>query len=126
MSVIYLEEWLKKRAETSILKSQSKPNIAPANHGQIPIDQAFLSNATEEILDILAMHMVLDIANRTPFTCKSKFARQNAEWIAVCASEGFLTTKVSAEKWGNRWRTTNNGKQLLEELQDDITEFLNE
>ncbi len=72
------------------------------------------------------MHMVLDIANRTPFTCKSKFARQHAEWIAVCASEGFLTTKVSSEKWGNRWRTTNNGKQLLEELQHDIKDFLDE
>jgi len=82
-----------------------------------------LEEWTQEVSDILHLFMVLDTTKRKPFTVKSAFARTNAAWVAFCASEAFLTTRIGAETWGNKWLITAAGEQLLKELEDDLSEY---
>ncbi|OAM52909.1 hypothetical protein A7981_05590 [Methylovorus sp. MM2] len=43
------------------------------------------------------------------FTLQSNFYRDNAVTVALCASEGFITTKTSKGGFGNIWRPTPKG-----------------
>jgi hypothetical protein len=82
-----------------------------------------LDDWTQEVADILHLYMVLDTAQRKPFTVKSGFARNQAQWIAFCASEGFLSTRVEQHTWGDKWHVTASGRKLLGELEDDLAEY---
>lgn len=82
-----------------------------------------LDDWTQEVADILHLYMVLDTAQRKPFTVKSSFARGQAQWIAFCASEGFLSTRVGEHKWADKWHITATGRKLLGELEDDLADY---
>lgn len=59
---------------------------------------------------------VLSRAYQTPFTTRSDFARNNAELVAVCACEGFISTKtVGTNQFGRRWHITVMGLMRLRE-----------
>jgi hypothetical protein len=59
---------------------------------------------------------VLNRAYQTPFTTRSDFARTNAEWVAVCACEGFISTcTVGTEEFGRMWHITVMGLMRLRE-----------
>lgn len=49
-----------------------------------------------------------------PFKLQSDIARKNAMEVAELASRGLITSQVSTEDYGNKWRVTAAGKALLE------------
>ena len=63
---------------------------------------------------------VLSRAYQTPFTTRSDFARNNAELVAVCACEGFISTKtVGTNQFGRRWYITVMGLMRLREGENE-------
>lgn len=52
---------------------------------------------------------VLRHAWLSPFTTKSDFARAAADAVAMAASDGFISTRVAAGFYGNRWLITPTG-----------------
>jgi hypothetical protein len=65
----------------------------------------------------LKLTEVLLRAYQSPFTTRSEFARTNAEWVAVCACQGFISTSiVGDEEFGRVWHITVMGLIHLREL----------
>lgn len=59
---------------------------------------------------------VLKRAYQSPFTTRSDYARTNAEYIAVCAVKGFISTSmVGDEEFGRVWHITVMGLMHLRE-----------
>lgn len=52
---------------------------------------------------------VLRRAWRKPFKLKSDYARDNAHFIAMAASDGFITTRIAAGLYGHVWHITPKG-----------------
>lgn len=111
MSVEYLDEWRKKRDEATASKSQSTQNTQSDELGPILIDD----DEKKAISNIL---VVLTRARLSPFTTKSDFARMAANEIALCASDGLITTKVAEGEYSNTWLITQDGFQAMEDLQN--------
>lgn len=44
-----------------------------------------------------------------PFSTKSNFARLEASWVAVAASQGLITTRTGKDTFGTLWRATAEG-----------------
>ena len=88
-----------------------------AEIGQKPID-----DIPEELMALIAVVMVVDMARINPFTTKSNFARDAANEIALAASEGLISTRLEENKFTNRWMITMEGLQFLEEMKDVIAE----
>jgi len=78
--------------------------------GQTPTDA--------EMHGMKAIYMVLAIARMKPFTTKSGMARDAATEVAMCASEGLMTTKLNETTYGNVWMITQHGLDYMEELED--------
>lgn len=70
-----------------------------------------------EILTSKELRQVLIEAWRSPFATRSDTARHNAEWIAIAAQLGLLTT-LDDERWGRTWRITAAGLALLEDTHE--------
>ena len=122
MSVISLEEWRKKQEIISKSESQSKASTSWEELGVTPTeswDQPFDQN----IEQMIAFWIVLDKAQREPFTVKSNFSRQAAWFIAICASKGLMTTEVSHDVFGNHWLITEEGIDFKEHLDESIQEL---
>ena len=49
------------------------------------------------------------------FTTRSNIARENAELVAICACEGWITTRVTKGIYSSEWRPTVAGLILLNE-----------
>ena len=111
MSVISLDEWRKKLADTSNSKSQSKQKQPSDAHGETPIDEAELEGIAE-------VYAVLAQAKAAPFTTKSDFARVAANPIALAASEGLLSTRLKENTYTNRWMITREGMDWMEGFDD--------
>ena len=111
MSVISLEEWRKKQDDTSASKSQSKQNTKSEEHGQIPTDE-------DEMRMLAEIYAVLVQARQAPFTTKSDFARKAATPIALCASEGLISTRIGEHTYTNRWMVTAEGLGWMEGFED--------
>jgi len=94
--------------------------LTPTNDDQE--DQAFEDNLGE----LLAMVIVLDRAWSNPFTVKSNFARDCAMHVAVCASEGLISTLIDDDAWGNRWLITENGRDFKEYCDDRLRHFMSQ
>jgi hypothetical protein len=62
---------------------------------------------------------VLASAWHSPFTVKSDFARGQAIFVAVAASEGLITTREAAGLYGNVWRITARGLERLRILRGE-------
>ena len=120
MSVISLDEWRKKQAAISKLKSPSPQNIPWAELGLTHTE------VTAELADIMSIYVVLDRAWRRPFTVSSQFARQGAFYIGLTASEGFITTNVGEDTWGNRWLITERGMETKGEIDELLQHILEE
>ena len=116
MSVISLEEWRKKLENTSDSTSLLKLSSELAEIGQRPIDEI-----DEQNHGLFAVAMVVDMARINPFTTKSGFARMAANEVGIAASEGFISTRITDQKFANRWMVTMEGLQFLEGVMDEIT-----
>lgn len=71
---------------------------------------------------LMTIFLVVAKARQEPFTTKSEFARYAANEIALCASEGFITTKVNEQMYGNVWMVTQLGLEYLESLDDVLSD----
>jgi len=109
--IISLSEQRKKRDYISDSKSQSKQNIMSEKHGQMSISD-------EEMAGLLSVFSVVQKARVQPFTTKSDFAREFANEVALCASEGFITTQVDDSSFTNIWMVTHEGLSFMEGLSD--------
>ena len=118
MSVISLDEWRKKQAALSTLRSPSPASIPWEELG------LRLTEIDEYIENLVSLYIVLDRAWRNPFTVKSDFARDGALHIAIAASEGFITTKVDTDSWGRRWCITEVGMEVKGDIDDVLKEIL--
>ena len=118
MSVISLDEWRKKQAAISKLKSPLPQNIPWAELGLTPTE------VTDHLAAIVTLYVVLDRAWRRPFTVSSQFARQGAFYVAIAASEGMITTNCGEDTWGNRWLITEYGMETKGELDGLLQEIL--
>ena len=119
MSVVYLSEWLKKQEIISKCRSPLPPSSTLEELGLKPTD------FDGQLGEILAMFITLDRAWRKPFKIKSTFARDGAMYVAICASEGFITTCIGEDKWGERWLITNGGMQVKDELHEILQPYFN-
>jgi hypothetical protein len=50
------------------------------------------------------------------FTVRSDFARQYAEYLAMAASLGLVSTKIAGNVYSSEWRPTIKGLAFLEEV----------
>ena len=114
MSVISLEEWRKKLEDISNSTSPSKQSSMLDGAGETLTDDQ--KDGTK------AVYMVLAMARLKPFTTKSTMARDAATEIALCASEGFLTTKVNDVTFSNVWMVTARGLEYMEECEDVLSD----
>lgn len=119
MSVISLDEWRKRQEKLSASKSQSKQDITWEELGVTPTESSDVP-FDKNLEQMLAFWIVLDKAQREPFTVKSNFARKAAWLIGVCASSGLLSTEVMHEVYGNHWLITETGIDFKERLDDSI------
>lgn len=69
--------------------------------------------------DVQTLLPVLRRAWENPFTTRSDFARENTEVVAMAACLGLITVKHhnTLNEWGNNWRITARGLQLLETIE---------
>ena len=109
-SVISLNEWREKQEKLSKLKSPSEANIPWEELGLVRTE------VTEQIESFMSTYMTLDRAWRKPFKVKSTFAREGAFYVALCASENFITTNIADDTWGDRWIITEVGMEAKREL----------
>jgi len=80
-------------------------------------------NVTDEdaMAAAVAVYTVIAYARSKPFTTKSDFARLAANEVALCAVEGFITTKIQDDMFGNVWMVTQSGLAYMEELEDVLS-----
>jgi len=62
---------------------------------------------------------VLAKARTAPFRTKSDFARENADFIGMAASDGFITTRIATGFYGRDWLITAAGIQHLHTLRGE-------
>lgn len=120
MSVISLDEWRKKQAAISKLKSPLPQNIPWAELGLTHTE------ISDEIAVMMSIYVVLDRAWRRPFTVSSQFSRQGAFFVGLAASEGFITTNCGEDTWGNRWLITERGMETKGEIDELLQHILEE
>lgn len=117
MSVESLDKWRRKRGNISGSKSQSSPNTKSDKRGQTLTDEEREELADKEKI-LASVATVLTQARLSPFTTKSEFARKAATEVALCASDGLITTRVDDNRVSNVWIITRDGLEVLEELID--------
>lgn len=69
---------------------------------------------------LVMIHLVLLRALSGGFTTKSKFSRDMANIVAIAATEGLITTRLSEEHWGNTWFLTEDGFEFMKEIEDEF------
>ena len=113
MSVLSLEEWRKKLEE----RSRSNAQLTQSTPGASPGLTATNEQLIEQLPMMAAVYTVLHTTWRSPYTTKSDFARAHANYVAMCASEALITTKIADDTWGNEWLITEMGMAFMQELQ---------
>ena len=113
MSVESLEEWRKKLAESSTSQSQSTPNTGSEEAGPELTD--------DDMMSAFRVFVVLQSARMKPFTTKSDFARIAANEVAICASEGLISTAVKPGTYSNVWMITSEGMEQMEVLDEFLS-----
>jgi hypothetical protein len=48
-----------------------------------------------------------------PFSVSSNYARAAASWVAIAASEGFLTVRIGPDRYTRSWRITQRGLDYI-------------
>lgn len=82
--------------------------------GQTPIDE-------DELKVLMEIYTVLVHAKQSPFTTKSDFARMAANPVALCASEGLLSTQLNETTYTNKWMVTAEGLEWMEGMEDVLS-----
>ncbi len=65
---------------------------------------------------------LIDVLRRAwihPFKTQSDFARENANFVAMAASDGLITTKVATGLYGDRWLITDIGINHIMRFSDE-------
>jgi hypothetical protein len=65
---------------------------------------------------------VVSQAYETGFATSSNFAREKASEVAMAASLGFITTRISTNLYGRMWRPTIAGLRFLNEQSLELEE----
>ena len=86
-------------------------------HGLTPTE------VTPQIANFMSLYITLDRAGRKPFSIKSNFARRGAFPVAICASEGLITTNIGDDVYGSSWTLTEVGKETKGELNELLQEI---
>jgi hypothetical protein len=71
-------------------------------------------------LDSGLVNVVLE-AHKSAFSVQSDFARREAEFVAMAASLGLISTRVHKDIFSRHWRPTVKGLTFLESLHIDDT-----
>ena len=117
-SVISLQEWREKQEKLSKLNSTSEQNIPWDELGLLPTEVSL------QLESFMSTIITLDRAWRKPFKVKSTFAREGAFYVALCASENFITTNIAEDTWGDRWIITEVGMEAKRELDYVLKEII--
>lgn len=107
-SVISLEEARKRLESISNSEYQSEQTQQSDQTGVEHIDEEEIAGV------IMAVYELLSRARVKPFTTKSDLARVAADVVALCASEGLLTTSLPDGHFTNIWMITPAGMEWLE------------
>lgn len=111
MSVISLDEARRRLESISNSEYQSEQTQQSEPTGALPTD--------EEALSVIhAVYEVLSYAHQRPFTTKSDMARAGADVVALCASEGLLSTMLPDGHFTNVWMITEDGMAWLRGYHD--------
>ena len=113
MSVEYLDEWREKLESISKSRSQSKQSTTSGSHGRTRIDPD-----DEELAPLVPIYVTLLRARTKPFSTKSNYARMAADFVAICASEGLISTRLEHETYGNQWLITELGLEWMRDFDD--------
>ena len=65
---------------------------------------------------------VLYAAHEGEITVSSNFAREKALFIAMAASMGLLSTKITRDVYGRVWKLTVGGMKMLNETENEENE----
>ena len=82
----------------------------------------------EQMQHTMAIYIVLDRAHRRSFSVKSRFARDGAFYVAMAASEGWVSTAaddhIDNEQWANQWAITESGIRMKRQLDEILREAI--
>ena len=92
--------WRPKLASSSTSNAPSQPNTRSVATGPKRIDEN--------------LKTVLIEAWRNSFTTKSDFSRDFADFVAMAASQGLITTKIGGQLYGREWNITPKGLLALD------------
>ena len=126
MSVIDFEQWRKKLEKASPSRSKLQQTMWSDQTGRKPTKNSPLSDLDlnrEDIETLVAFVVVLDRAHLNPFTIQSNFAREAAQFVAICASEGLISVRLEEDTWGDRWLITPEGLMCKENMKDVIRQI---
>jgi hypothetical protein len=76
-----------------------------------------------QVEHLVAMYVVLDRCWRNPPSVKSNFAREGAVHMAVCASEGLISTNIAQDTWGTQWLITEEGMYTKEQIDETLRQI---
>lgn len=62
------------------------------------------------------VHAIVTKAFMQGFSTKSDFARENADWVAMAACLGLISTSVPNRGFGRTWRVTESGLRMIKEM----------
>lgn len=102
-------EWHPRLGKTSPSVALSQPSLKSGRTGQKP-------TKASDPLEKHICHVLIEAWQRG-FTVKCDFARDNAEYVAIAACMGWITTRIfPPDVWGSAWQITSKGLLALEEL----------
>ena len=113
MSVISFEEARKRLAKSGskkrypyLLTSQSE------EHGPTPTD--------EENAAMMRLFLCVLKAADDPPLVKSRFAREQAQYIGIAASMGIITLRLNEDHFTNHWMITDEGFEWLKGVNHEV------
>lgn len=113
------------KSKSQSVKGSKSRSVTPVSEWPKKLDTSSLSDAPlppSSKLEVTGPKRIDESLKKTlhtVWTCqvttKSDFARENADFIAMAASMGFITTRIMSEVFGRQWQITANGLQALEQ-----------
>ena len=117
MSVISLEEWRKKQA---LLSKQASPSTPISALEKLGLTRTEID---DQMAHTMSLYITLDRAWRRGFSVKSRFARDGAFYVAMAATEGWITNHLDGDEWGNSWAITEEGMEFKKGLDDVLRDI---
>jgi len=85
-----------------------------------------LTNVEYHTKQLIVTYVTLDLALKKPFKIKGRFAREGAMYVAICASQGWITNCIEEDTWGDRWGISVEGMETLKTLEGLIGSLIEE